>query len=122
MGVTWDIGALRKRLQSLPSKFFKENYGFLGPIWPIVVLDNHYPIRKFPPALVFYDLINSQQRLAIPLSLVNFSLGYLEESIIQHTAKSNSRKEDIDANLLNTQVQLGYHDDIYRLAHYFIGL
>ncbi|GBM06380.1 hypothetical protein AVEN_266340-1 [Araneus ventricosus] len=53
MGVTWgDIGTIRRMLQNLPSKFFKELEGLLGHMWPSVVLEKHYPIRELARALV----------------------------------------------------------------------
>ncbi|GBN55410.1 hypothetical protein AVEN_141920-1 [Araneus ventricosus] len=43
MGVTrGDIGAVRRMLQDLPSKFFKKLEGLLGHMWPSVVLEKHY--------------------------------------------------------------------------------
>ncbi|GBM48527.1 hypothetical protein AVEN_74142-1, partial [Araneus ventricosus] len=64
MGVTWrDIRAVRRILQDLPSKFFKELNGLLGHKWPRVVLEKHYPIRELSPALVLDCLFEPQQRV-----------------------------------------------------------
>ncbi|GBN64017.1 hypothetical protein AVEN_38730-1 [Araneus ventricosus] len=56
MGVAWgDTGAIRRMLQDLPSKFFKELKGLLGHMWPIVVLEEHFPIRELAPDLLLDD-------------------------------------------------------------------
>ncbi|GBM67437.1 hypothetical protein AVEN_265393-1 [Araneus ventricosus] len=68
MRVAWrDIGAVRRILQDLPSKFFKELEGLLSHMWPSVVLEKHYLIRELAPVLVLDGLFEPQQRVAIPL-------------------------------------------------------
>ncbi|GBM31953.1 hypothetical protein AVEN_117523-1 [Araneus ventricosus] len=66
MRVTWgDIGAVRRILQDLPSKFFKELEGLLGHMWPSVALENHYPIRELAPALALDGLFVPMQPVAL---------------------------------------------------------
>ncbi|GBN06785.1 hypothetical protein AVEN_214892-1 [Araneus ventricosus] len=68
MGVTWgDIGTVRRILQDVPSKFFKELEGLLGHMRSSVVLEKHYPIRELAPTLILDGLFELQQRVAIPL-------------------------------------------------------
>ena len=59
---------VRRMLQEIPSKCFKEVKHLVGRIWPIGVLQKHYLFRELSSTFALDDLFEFDQRVSMHLS------------------------------------------------------